>query len=124
MKQKTYPSDITDEVKRIGDELNTIFKASGTNLRTLSKFSSMSVNSVKAVLAGNTANIASYSLVAKALSTNLIDVVTSLKDVPVAIDPAPVADAPAEVNPTGVELNTTKVSKPMEEDVKPTDILL
>lgn len=51
------------------------FNASKSNLRTVSKFSGLSVNSVKSVLTGKTANIASYSLIAKALGTNLIDIV-------------------------------------------------
>lgn len=77
MKNKTYPTDVVDEVQAIGNALMEVFKASKTNLRAISRFSSMSVNSVKAVLAGNTANIASYSLVAKALGTDLITLIKS-----------------------------------------------
>jgi lambda repressor-like predicted transcriptional regulator len=79
MNKKTYPTDVTDEVTKIASALNAMFKSQSANLRTIAKFSSMSVNSVKSVLSGKTANIASYSLIAKALGTNLIDVIHSLR---------------------------------------------
>jgi len=79
MAKKTYPNDITDEVMKIAAELNKIFKTTKGNLRNIAKFSGMSVNSVKAVLAGKTANIASYAMIAKALGTTLMDVIHNAK---------------------------------------------
>lgn len=74
MKQKVYPKEVTNEVLVIGQALKGLFNSQGCNLRTIAKLSDMSVNSVKAVLAGSTANIASYSLVAKSLGTTLLEV--------------------------------------------------
>ena len=80
MKQKTNPKEIAEEVQSIGDALKLVFDQQKSNLRTIAKYSDMSVNSVKAVLSGKTANIASYSLVAKALGTTLVDVVVALNN--------------------------------------------
>lgn len=79
MTTKNYPAEITNEVSAIAARLSAEFKTSGGNLRTVAKFSGLSVNSVKAVLAGKTANIASYSLIAKALGTTLVDVIHRMK---------------------------------------------
>lgn len=78
MKQKIYPQEILAEVEAIGLALKTVFDSQGNNLRTIAKFSGMSVNSVKAVLNGQTGNIASYSLVAKALGTTLINAIATV----------------------------------------------
>lgn len=78
MTKKTYPIDITNEILVISAELSRLFKSNKGNLRNIAKFSGMSVNSVKAVLAGKTANIASYSLIAKALGSNLIYVIQAI----------------------------------------------
>jgi lambda repressor-like predicted transcriptional regulator len=79
MNKKTYPQDITDEVAKIATALDTLFKNQKSNLRNIARFASISVNSVKSVLAGKTANIASYSLIAKALGTTLTDVIYNIK---------------------------------------------
>tara|TARA_R110002074_G_scaffold402324_1_gene607109 strand:- start:171157 stop:171477 length:321 start_codon:yes stop_codon:yes gene_type:complete len=92
MKQKIYPQEVTDEVLSIGQAIKVLFDAQKSNLRTIAKFSGMSVNSVKAVLTGKTANIASYSLVAKALGTNLVDVIQIVGTHP----PAPTLAVPAK----------------------------
>lgn len=76
---KQYPAEITSEIQSIAATLHNLMKNSSSNIRTLAKFSSMSINSVKAVLDGKTANIASYCLIAKALGTNLIDVIHGMK---------------------------------------------
>lgn len=78
MKTKIYPQDVLDQIQAIGAELACIFSLEKTNLRSISKFSNMSVNSVKSVLAGKTGNIASYALVAKALGTDLITVISKI----------------------------------------------
>jgi len=80
MKNKTYPTDVTEEISKISNQLSTLFKSGANNLRTVAKFSGLSVNSVRSVLDGKTANIATYSLIAKALGTNLIDLVANLKN--------------------------------------------
>lgn len=100
MKQKIYPTEITDEILSIGQAMKSIFDSQKSNLRTIAKFSDMSVNSVKAVLTGKTANIASYGLVAKALGTTLVDVVaasTSVECAPVLAVPK---ETPEEQDPT------------------------
>lgn len=78
MNQKIYPNDVLEQIQAIGSKLSSIFNTESTNLRTISKFANMSVNSVKSVLAGKTGNIASYALVAKALGTDLISVVSDI----------------------------------------------
>jgi hypothetical protein len=82
MKQKIYPKEITDEIELIGLAIKSLFESQKANLRTIAKFSDMSVNSVKAVLTGKTANIASYSLVAKALGSTLLDVIEKIGEAP------------------------------------------
>ena len=79
MTQKNYPQDITNEINLISVELTKIFTKNKSNLRTIAKFSGMSVNSVKSVLAGKTANIGSYCMIAKALGTTLTDVIYTMK---------------------------------------------
>lgn len=79
MKNKTYPANITNEISLIAAELKALFTKNSANIRTVAKFSGLSVNSVKSVLSGKTANIASYSLIASALGSNLIDLVHGLK---------------------------------------------
>lgn len=79
MKNKTYPANITNEISLIATELKNLFTTNKANIRTVAKFSGLSVNSVKSVLTGKTANIASYSLIASALGTNLIDLVHGMK---------------------------------------------
>ena len=86
--KKTYPNEITEEIQKISNELARLFKAGNYNLRNIAKFSSLSVNSVRSVLEGKTGNIASYCLIAKALGTTLVDVVSSLKPA-VATPPTP-----------------------------------
>ena len=80
MKNKTYPADVTDEIAKISAQLSLLFKSGANNLRTVAKFSGLSVNSVRSVLDGKTANIATYSLIAKALGSNLIDLVCAAKN--------------------------------------------
>lgn len=77
--KKVIPQDIIDEVAKIGNALQAIYAATNSNLRTLAKFAGMTPNSVKSVLDGHTANISSYALVAKALGTNLVDVIAAIK---------------------------------------------
>ena len=100
MKQKIYPEEISDEILSIGQALKNVFDTQKANLRTIAMFSDMSVNSVKAVLSGKTANIASYALVAKALGTKLVDVVTAAT----SITPYPTLSVPKskpeEIDPT------------------------
>ena len=80
MNHKIYPNDVVEQIQSIGNKLSTIFNKEKTNLRTISKFANMSVNSVKSVLSGKTGNIASYALVAKALGTDLITVISEIKN--------------------------------------------
>lgn len=78
MTKKTYPTDISNEISAISSELNSLIKTTKTNLRTIAQHAGISVNSVKSVLAGKTANIATYALIAKALGTTLTDIVKAI----------------------------------------------
>ena len=101
MKQKTYPEEITEEILSIGQAMKKVFDSQKSNLRLIAKFSAMSVNSVKAVLTGKTANIASYALVAKALGTSLVDVVAASTDVePTTTLAVPKEEPEKEQDPT------------------------
>lgn len=62
------------DIVRIGQSLREIFDARKETYRGLSQRSGLSVNSVKAILNGATANIASYDIVARALATSLLEV--------------------------------------------------
>lgn len=78
MTKKTYPVDITNEISAIAAELATLQKKSGINVRTIAQFAGISINSVKSALAGKTANIATYVLIAKAMGTTFTAVVQAM----------------------------------------------
>lgn len=78
MTNKTYSNDVINDLAKIGAALSSLQKSSGINLRTIAKFSSLSVNSVKSVLAGKTGNIASYDMVARSLGSSLIGVIAGI----------------------------------------------
>ena len=78
MTKKTYPVDVTNEISAIAEELSALQKKSGTNVRTIAQFAGISINSVKSALAGKTANIATYVLIAKAMGTTFTSVIQSM----------------------------------------------
>lgn len=78
MTKKTYPTDVHNEIVQISTALSSLVKSTNTSIRTIAQFAGISVNSVKSVLSGKTANIATYALIAKALGTNLIAVVQTI----------------------------------------------
>ena len=78
MTKKTYPVDVTNEISAIAAELSALQKKSGTNVRTIAQFAGISINSVKSALAGKTANIATYVLIAKAMGTTFTSVIQSM----------------------------------------------
>lgn len=82
MTKKTYPADISNEINQISVALNSLVKSTNTSIRSIAQFAGISVNSVKSVLTGKTANIATYALIAKALGTNLITVVQTINVAP------------------------------------------
>ena len=72
---KVYPPELKQDLIDVGAALTRIQKKNNIKYRSIAKFSSLSVNSVKSVLAGNTANIASYDMVARSLGTTLISLI-------------------------------------------------
>lgn len=81
MTKTTYTTNTIQEIESIGLALHDYYKNNKCSLRTISKISSLSVNTVKAVLNGETGNIASYSAVASAMGTTLLDIVKSMSPV-------------------------------------------
>jgi transcriptional regulator with XRE-family HTH domain len=73
--KKSYQQETVDAIKSIGDELQKLYEHEGTTIRAIATRSGLSVNSVKSILSGKTGNIASYDSVARALNTNLIDLI-------------------------------------------------
>lgn len=73
--KKVHPPEIIQEVEKIAKILSDEFARTSANLRTIAKQANMSVNSVRTILEGKTANIASYALIAKALGTNLVELI-------------------------------------------------
>lgn len=78
MTKKSYPTDVSNEIIQISAALSGLVKSTNTSVRSIAQFAGISVNSVKSVLSGKTANIATYALIAKALGTSLIAVVQSM----------------------------------------------
>jgi len=78
MAKQIYTNEVLKEVERIGTAVKTYYKANSCSLRTISKISGLSINTVKAVLEGATGNIASYSAVANAMGTTLLDLVKGM----------------------------------------------
>ncbi len=77
-KIKTYSQDVLNSVKEIGEQLSQRQKELKTSLKVLSASSGLSVNSIKAIFEGMTANIASYDSLARALGTSLVQVAGTL----------------------------------------------
>lgn len=78
MTKKTYPADVHNEIVQISTALATLVKSTSTSVRSIAQFAGISVNSVKSVLSGKTANIATYALIAKALGTSLTAIIQSM----------------------------------------------
>lgn len=78
-KIKNYPTAVEDDLKALSKELQeTQFNGKWT-LRTIAKLANLSVNSVKSILEGQTANIASYDMVARAMNTTLFDIAVKIR---------------------------------------------
>ncbi len=69
--KKTHPPEVTAEVLLISGLLSAEFTRTKSDLRCVAKSAGMSVNSVKNIIGGKTANIASYCAIAKAMGTSL-----------------------------------------------------
>lgn len=78
MTKQIYTPQVLQEVKNIGIAVKNYYKANQCSLRTISKISGLSINTVKAVLQGTTGNIASYSAVASAMGTTLLDLIKGM----------------------------------------------
>jgi transcriptional regulator with XRE-family HTH domain len=81
-KVKTYHPATIKTVEAVGTFLKGQFNAKGLSLKTLSAASGLSVNSIKSILKGATANIASYDALARALGTDLISIMAAIKAAP------------------------------------------
>ena len=73
-KAKTYSPEVLDSVKQIGKCLQDLQQGTSASLKTLSTNSGLSINSIKSIFKGSTANIASYDSLARALGTCLTKV--------------------------------------------------
>ena len=73
-KAKTYSPLVLDSVKQIGVSLQEIQQRSNVSLKTIATNSGLSINSIKSIFKGSTANIASYDSLARALGTCLTKV--------------------------------------------------
>jgi transcriptional regulator with XRE-family HTH domain len=73
-KAKTYSSQVLETVKQIGTALQGLQQSSSISLKTLATNSGLSINSIKSIFKGSTANIASYDSLARALGSSLTKV--------------------------------------------------
>lgn len=76
---KTYSKTITNELADIGKELLIKWRATSKPLAPFAATCNLSVNSVKAIFRGATANIANYMTVMHELGTDLATI-TNLVD--------------------------------------------
>ena len=83
---KIYPPEISKELTDIGTELRNKWRASGKGLATFAASCKLSVNSVKAIFRGQTANIANYMMVMRELGLDLsttTDLIDTKKNSPI-----------------------------------------
>jgi transcriptional regulator with XRE-family HTH domain len=76
-KAKTYSPLVLETVKQIGVSLQEIQQRSNVSLKTIATNSGLSINSIKSIFKGATANIASYDSLARALGTSLLEVAST-----------------------------------------------
>lgn len=81
-KKKNYPNDTLVSIQSIGASLTKLMESSKMSMRGVSQVSGIAVNSIKSVLQGATANIATYDMVARALGSSLIEVVQKMDNKP------------------------------------------
>jgi hypothetical protein len=77
---KSNAQSLTD-LKRISDALVELYNTGGHTYRALAQACSLSTNSVKTILEGKNANIVNYDVVARAMGSSLVEVITKLKPV-------------------------------------------
>lgn len=73
-KTKTYSPEVLEAVGKIGSALHNLQMKNATSLKTIATSSGLSVNSIKSIFKGSTANIASYDSLARALGSSLFEV--------------------------------------------------
>jgi hypothetical protein len=73
-KAKTYSPNVLESVKKIGASLQEVQQRNNSSLKTIATNSGLSINSIKSIFKGATANIASYDSLARALGTSLVEV--------------------------------------------------
>jgi hypothetical protein len=83
-KTKTYSPEVLTAVKTIGSALQTYQQKNNASLKTLSTASGLSINSIKSIFKGATANIASYDSLARALGSSLIEIACNCAPTPEA----------------------------------------
>lgn len=66
------------DIALIGASLSKIMASKKMTFRFLAQDSGLSINSVKTILSGGTANIACYDMISRSLGTTLLSVVNSL----------------------------------------------
>jgi hypothetical protein len=73
-KTKTYSPKVLESVNKIGSALHGMQIKNAVSLKTIATTSGLSVNSIKSIFKGATANIASYDSLARALGSSLLEV--------------------------------------------------
>jgi hypothetical protein len=73
-KAKTYSPEVLNTIKKLGVSLQEIQQRGNVSLKHIATNSGLSINSIKSIFKGATANIASYDSLARALGTSLIEV--------------------------------------------------
>lgn len=77
---KSYPSEVTDQLKELGQELCSLWRKDSRGLVEFAKACNLSVNSVKAVFLGKTGNITSYLMIAHTMGLTLEDIVMRIRN--------------------------------------------
>jgi len=79
-KKKNYPQDTLNDLQIIADRLNKLMVTAGFSIRGIAQKSGISINSIKSVLDGQTANIATYDAVARVFGTSLLNLLQGPSD--------------------------------------------
>jgi transcriptional regulator with XRE-family HTH domain len=109
-KKKNYLETTLADLASISTAYNKLMQDSGMSIRGIAQRSGISINSIKSVMEGRTANIATYDEVARAFDTSLIKIIQSLSGVEEATEDLNEAEVP-EVEVT-TEDNTEEPPAP------------
>ena len=71
--ERIYPEYVSDQLTALAGLINAKVATTGVSIKDLAVKSNLTVSSVKSILGGKTANIASYLMVLDALGSSLIE---------------------------------------------------